>query len=111
GLDTVTGERGVRLSGGQRQRVGLARALYHNPDVLVLDEATAALDNQTERRVMETIESLKQDRTVLMIAHRLSTVQRCDRLYFLKDGRIDATGTFDELAASHPDFRQMAEVV
>ncbi|GIV57657.1 MAG: ABC transporter ATP-binding protein [Rhodothermaceae bacterium] len=111
GLDTVTGERGVRLSGGQRQRVGLARALYHNPDVLVLDEATAALDNQTERRVMETIESLKRDRTVLMIAHRLSTVQRCDRLYFLKDGRIDATGTFDELAASHPDFRQMAEVV
>ncbi|QXD16215.1 ABC transporter ATP-binding protein/permease [Rhodocaloribacter litoris] len=111
GLDTVTGERGVRLSGGQRQRVGLARALYHNPDVLVLDEATAALDNQTERRVMETIESLKRDRTVLMIAHRLSTVQRCDRLYFLKDGRIDATGTFDELAASHPEFQQMAEVV
>ena len=110
GLDTVVGERGVRLSGGQRQRIGLARALYHDPEVLVMDEATAALDNHTEDLVMKALNSLQDGRTFIMIAHRLSTVQRCDRLYFLKDGCIDATGAYDELVAAHPEFQQMAEV-
>lgn len=110
GVETVVGERGVRLSGGQRQRVGLARALYHNPNVLMMDEATSALDNQTESLVMEALEALKDGRTFIIIAHRLSTVRNCDRLYFLRDGKIEARGTYDELVHAHHDFRRMAEV-
>ncbi len=111
GLDTVVGERGVRLSGGQRQRIGLARALYQNPDVLVLDEATSALDNRTERLVMKTLNELREGRTFILIAHRLSTVSDCDRLYFLKNGSIEAVGTYDELSNRHKEFQRMAEVV
>ncbi len=110
GLDTIVGERGVRLSGGQRQRVGLARALYHEPEVLVMDEATSSLDNHTESLVMQALTSVKEGRTFIMIAHRLSTVEQCDRLYFLKQGKIVAVGTFSELVAQYSDFRQMAEV-
>jgi ATP-binding cassette subfamily C protein len=110
GIATTVGEDGVRLSGGQRQRVGLARAIYHNPDVLVMDEATSDLDNETERRVMEALNDLKADRTFVMIAHRLRTVQNCDRLFFMKQGRIAARGTYEELCATREDFRQMAQV-
>jgi ATP-binding cassette subfamily C protein len=110
GLDTIVGERGVRLSGGQRQRVGLARALYHEPEVLVMDEATSSLDSHTESLVMQALMSVKEGRTFIMIAHRLSTVEQCDRLYFLKQGKIVAVGTFSELVAQYSDFRQMAEV-
>ncbi len=110
GIETTVGEDGVRLSGGQRQRVGLARAIYHNPDVLVMDEATSDLDNETESRVMGTLNDLKADRTFITIAHRLSTVRDCDRLFFLKQGRIKARGTFEELCAAREDFRQMARV-
>ncbi|NNF03809.1 MAG: ABC transporter ATP-binding protein [Rhodothermales bacterium] len=110
GLETYVGERGVRLSGGQRQRIGLARALYNNPDVLIMDEATSALDNETESLVMQALDALKGDRTLIMIAHRLSTVMECDRLYFLKNGRIDARGTYDELRSAHGEFRKMANV-
>ncbi len=110
GLETNVGERGVRLSGGQRQRIGLARALYHNPDVLIMDEATSALDNETESEVMRALTALKGDRTIIIIAHRLSTVRDCDCLFFLKAGRLDAVGTFDELRSLHTDFRRMAEV-
>lgn len=110
GLDTVVGERGVRLSGGQRQRVGIARALYHNPEVLVMDEATAALDNQTEAGVMEAIEKLSREKTIIMIAHRLSTVKNCDRLYFMKNGQIYDSGTYDELCARNREFQRMAQV-
>ncbi|WP_263820504.1 ABC transporter ATP-binding protein [Salinibacter sp.] len=110
GIATTVGENGVRLSGGQRQRVGLARAIYHNPDVLVMDEATSDLDNETERRVMEALNDLKADRTFIMIAHRLRTVQNCDRLFFMKQGRIAARGTYEELCATREDFRQMAQV-
>ena len=88
GLDTVVGERGVRLSGGQRQRIGIARAIYHNPSVLVLDEATSALDTDTEHGVMEAIEALHGKKTVIIVAHRLSTVEYCERLYRIEDGRI-----------------------
>jgi ABC-type multidrug transport system fused ATPase/permease subunit len=88
GLDTVVGERGVRLSGGQRQRIGIARALYHDPEVLVFDEATSALDSDTERNVVETIKSLQGDKTILVIAHRLSTIKYCDRVYKVDDGQI-----------------------
>lgn len=110
GLDTLVGERGVRLSGGQRQRVGIARALYHNPEVLVMDEATAALDNQTEAGVMEAVEKLSGEKTLIMIAHRLSTVKNCDRLYFMNQGQIVDTGTYEELCQRNREFQQMAQV-
>ena len=88
GLDTVVGERGVRLSGGQRQRIGIARALYHQPRVLVLDEATSSLDTDTERAVMATVRALKGEKTLIIVAHRFSTVEHCDRLYRFEEGRV-----------------------
>ena len=97
GLETVVGERGVRLSGGQRQRIGIARALYHNPDVLVLDEATSSLDTETEHGVMQAVQALQGEKTVIIVAHRLSTVEYCDRLYRLESSRIVDEGTFEEV--------------
>ena len=97
GLDTVVGERGVRLSGGQRQRIGIARALYHRPSVLVLDEATSSLDTETEHGVMQAVRALQGDKTVIIVAHRLSTVEYCDRLYRLHAGRIVDEGKFEEV--------------
>jgi ABC-type multidrug transport system fused ATPase/permease subunit len=104
GYATFVGERGIRLSGGQRQRIGIARALYKRAQVLVLDEATAALDNSTEQAVMEAVEGLSRELTIVMIAHRLSTVQRCDRLIHLERGDIRAQGSPDHLliAPSQP---------
>lgn len=110
GLDTVVGEHGVRLSGGQRQRLGIARALYFNPQVLVMDEATSALDNQTEAEVMQAIQNLKKERTFIMIAHRLSTVRNCDRLYFLENGKIINSGSYDELMNQSSSFRKMVAI-
>jgi ABC-type multidrug transport system fused ATPase/permease subunit len=97
GVDTQVGERGVRLSGGQRQRIGIARALYHHPEVLLLDEATAALDMETERGVMDAIYRLKGSVTVIIVAHRMATVERCDRLYRLEQGQIVASGSYAEI--------------
>jgi len=97
GLDSVVGERGVRLSGGQRQRIGIARALYSEPELLVLDEATSALDSQTEAEVMDAVLGLKGKKTILIVAHRLSTVQRCDFIIQLKDGAVSALGTYSEI--------------
>ncbi|MFP4027805.1 MAG: ABC transporter ATP-binding protein [Candidatus Brocadiia bacterium] len=108
GVDTEVGQRGIRLSGGQRQRIGIARAIYHNPDVLVMDEATSNLDSATERAIVESVNELKGDRTIIMIAHRLTTVQDCDTLYFLREGRLQAQGTYDELLENCPAFREMA---
>lgn len=108
GLDTLVGDRGIRLSGGQRQRVCIARALYPDPEVLVFDEATSALDNLTEKRIVEELEALMGDRTLIVIAHRLSTVERCDRLYMMRDGQIEASGTYAELTESSPLFQQLA---
>jgi len=96
-LETVVGERGVRLSGGQRQRIGIARALYHNPSVLVLDEATSSLDTPTEHGVMQAVQALQGSKTVLIVAHRLSTVEYCDRLYKIENARITEEGTFHEV--------------
>ncbi len=111
GLDTVIGERGARLSGGQRQRIGIARALYHDPQVLVMDEATSALDNITEQHIITAIETLRGKRTIIMIAHRITTVMNCDTLYFMEDGRITDAGTYTELLARNAGFREMAKEV
>ncbi|MBW4659240.1 MAG: ATP-binding cassette domain-containing protein [Drouetiella hepatica Uher 2000/2452] len=97
GVQTQVGERGVRLSGGQRQRIGIARALYHEREILVLDEATSALDNETEQRVSEAIRALAGKKTVIIIAHRLSTVEHCDRVYLLEQGRIVKSGSYAEV--------------
>tara|TARA_X000000950_G_scaffold286857_1_gene397078 strand:- start:653 stop:2443 length:1791 start_codon:yes stop_codon:yes gene_type:complete len=102
---TIIGERGIRLSGGQRQRIGIARALYHNPQVLILDEATSALDNQTEIAVMDALDNLSENITVIMIAHRLTTVKKCDKIFLLEDGKIKNKGTFEELVNTDENFR------
>ena len=105
---TKIGERGVRLSGGQRQRIGIARALYHNPQVLILDEATSALDNQTEKAVMDAVNNLNKDITTIIIAHRLSTVKKCDQIFLLKKGKLESQGTFEELIKINESFRENA---
>lgn len=110
GYDTLVGERGVRLSGGQRQRIGIARALYHNPDVLVLDEATSSLDTMTEEAVIDAIHELMGRKTIVMIAHRLTTVRDADVIYLMDKGTIVASGTFDELVARNKKFRAMAKM-
>lgn len=107
GLETIVGERGVRLSGGQRQRIGIARALYHNPEVLVMDEATSALDNETESEITKAIAQFSRQKTVIIIAHRLTTVQHCDTLFVMKHGQIIESGTYAELLANSPDFQNM----
>lgn len=104
---TVIGERGIRFSGGQRQRLGIARALYNDPEFLVLDEATSDIDNITEEYITDAIQSLAGKKTLLVVAHRLGTVKRCDRICVLDNGEIIASGTFDELAASNPVFQRM----
>ena len=106
--ETEVGERGVRLSGGQRQRIGIARALYHDPAILVFDEATSALDNATEKAVMDAVNALSHDKTIIMIAHRLSTVKKCDQIVFLEQGAINAKGTYEELLRKSQSFQQMA---
>jgi ABC-type multidrug transport system fused ATPase/permease subunit len=107
GYNTTVGERGVRLSGGQRQRIGIARALYHSPSVLILDEATSALDNITERAVMDAVNNLGHNITIILIAHRLSTVRQCDQIYLLENGQIKASGTFEELNIQSNLFQKM----
>jgi ATP-binding cassette, subfamily B, bacterial PglK len=104
GLDTAVGERGVRLSGGQRQRVGLARALYTQPSVLVLDEATSNLDQLTERQIVETLTALRGGVTMIVVTHRLATVRNCDRVLYLEDGAQRAVGSFEGVSAAIPEF-------
>ena len=103
---TTIGERGIRLSGGQRQRIGIARALYHDPKVLIFDEATSALDGTTEKIVMDAINNLRKDITIIIIAHRLSTVKRCDKIYVLEKGKLKAEGNFNELIELDSQFRE-----
>lgn len=110
GYDTVLGERGVRLSGGQRQRIAIARALLRNPPVLILDEATSALDTESERLVQQALDELLHDRTVLVIAHRLSTVRQADRIVVLENGRIVQQGTHDELLTVGGLYRRLYEM-
>ena len=109
GYHTVVGERGIRLSGGQRQRLAIARALYGDADVIVFDEATSALDTATESAVMEAIEALHGRKTVILIAHRLSSVRTCDTLFLLQDGRLVAQGSLAELERTSPEFAQLTQ--
>ena len=104
---TTVGERGIRLSGGQRQRIGIARALYHRPQVLIMDEGTSALDNLTERAVMDALHNAKYESTIILIAHRLSTVKTCDKIFLLEKGELKGQGTFDELMQSNQLFQSM----
>jgi ABC-type multidrug transport system fused ATPase/permease subunit len=108
GYDTMVGERGIRLSGGQRQRIGSARALYHDPDVLIMDEATSALDNLTEKAVMDAVHNLGHAKTIILIAHRLTTVQNSDTIFMLEQGRLVAQGSYEELLDTSRKFRAMA---
>ncbi len=110
GYNTRVGERGIRLSGGQRQRLGIARALYHDPNVLVLDEATSALDGVTEETIFNAVNDIGKFKTIVMIAHRISTVRNCDVIYLLEHGRVVARGSYDDLLESSPQFRAIAQV-
>ena len=108
--NTFVGERGIRISGGQIQRIGIARALYHNPEILVFDEATSALDNVTEKNIMSSIKTLSQKKTIIIVAHRLSTIKNCDQIYLIDKGKISAQGTYDELIKSSKSFYDMVYV-
>lgn len=109
GLDTSIGEDGARFSGGQRQRIGIARALYHDPELLVFDEATSALDTRTEQEIAEAIDNLKGRKTIIIIAHRLTTIANCDRIFLLSHGRLAEAGTFSDLAKTSEEFRRMVQ--
>ena len=111
GIDTQVGERGAQISGGQRQRLGIARAMFTKPKLLVLDEATSALDGETESQISQAINSLKGSVTVVLIAHRLSTVRDADLVVYMDEGRIVATGSFEEVRAAVPDFDRQAQVM
>jgi ATP-binding cassette, subfamily B, bacterial PglK len=107
-FDSQVGERGIRISGGQSQRIGIARSLYKQTSILVFDEATSALDSATEKKVMEAIKELNQNFTILMLAHRISTLQACDTIVELENGNVKAKGTFEEMLESSASFRQIA---
>ncbi len=107
GYETIVGERGAKLSGGQVQRIGIARALYSNPSVVVFDEATSALDNITERAVMDAVNNLLHKKTIIMIAHRLSSVRNCDIIYVMDKGRIVESGSYEELLDTSVIFKKM----
>jgi ATP-binding cassette, subfamily B, bacterial PglK len=107
--ETIVGERGARLSGGQIQRIGIARALYNNPSVLILDEATSSLDNITENTIMDSIEDLSHKKTIIMIAHRISTLKGCDIIHLMSNGKIIESGTYDDLINHSETFKKMAK--
>ncbi|MBU46982.1 MAG: multidrug ABC transporter ATP-binding protein [Flavobacteriales bacterium] len=109
GIDTRVGERGVQLSGGQRQRVGIARALYNNADVLIFDEATSALDSITEKHIMDAIHDFSGRKTIVMIAHRITTVEQCDIIYLIEDGEVADQGNYIDLSSRNKTFRKMAK--
>jgi HlyD family secretion protein len=107
GVNSLVGERGVQLSGGQRQRIGIARALYHDPEVLVFDEATSALDGVTERVIMDAIDSFEGSKTIIIIAHRLKTIKNCNQIFYIEKGSIVAQGKYSELLSRNAMFRKL----
>ena len=108
GVHTKVGERGVQLSGGQRQRIGIARALYHKAEVLVFDEATSSLDGITEKMIMQAVHKFSDEKTIIMIAHLLKTVEKCDQIFFIDEGKVADQGTFQELIEKNKKFKNMA---
>lgn len=110
GLNTVIGERGIQISGGQRQCIGLARTLYHNPYVIILDEATSNLDNESEHYINSMLEKLYGIKTIIIVAHHLKTVRNCDKIIFMKHGHIDGSGTFEGLKHSNLGFRKLVDL-
>jgi ABC-type multidrug transport system fused ATPase/permease subunit len=111
GLNSEVGERGAKLSGGQRQRLGIARALLNNPKIIILDEATSSMDSLTENEINQTIESLKDTVTLIIIAHRLSSVKNSDKVIYINNGNAIAVGTFDDVRNSVPDFDKQAKLM
>jgi ABC-type multidrug transport system fused ATPase/permease subunit len=111
GIDTEVGERGAKLSGGQRQRLGIARAMFTRPHLLVLDEATSSLDGETEASISDAIHDLRGSTTVVMIAHRLSTVRNADVVVYLSEGKVRSIGTFNEVRKAVPDFDRQAKLM
>jgi ATP-binding cassette, subfamily B, bacterial PglK len=107
GLDTFVGERGTRISGGQRQRIGIARALYNNPEILILDEATSSLDNMTEKKIMNDINAMKNTKTLIIVAHRLNTIKKCNKILLIENGRIVAIDTYDNLSRFNSTFQKI----
>ena len=107
GLDTIVGENGVKVSGGQLQRVGIARALYFDPEIIILDEATSSLDNRTELKFMESIQALKGKKTFIISAHRLSTIENCDEIHLLRNGKIESSGNYNDLITNSKHFREI----
>lgn len=107
---TIVGERGIRLSGGQIQRIGIARALYHNPQLLIFDEATSALDNLTEKEVMDAINKLGNKITIIIVAHRLSTVKKCEKIFLFDKGELKGEGTYDQMIENNKKFREMTQL-
>ena len=110
-LDAIVGDKGSRLSGGQRQRLGIARALLTKPEVVVLDEATSSLDSQTEQNITESILKLSGKVTVIIIAHRLSTVKNADVIVYLEDGKLKSVGNFEKIRINVPDFDKQAKLL
>ena len=108
GLETIVGEKGIRLSGGQQQRVGIARALYRDPEILILDEATSALDGITEGRLLHFIQTLAEEKTIIMVAHRLTTLKECDTIFLIEQGRLMDQGSYSFLMETNLTFRRMA---
>ena len=96
-MDTIFGERGIKISGGEKQRVSIARAFYNKPNIIIMDEATSSLDNNTEKEFMKSIEKIKNNSTLIIIAHRLTTVKNCDTIYLISDGQIKDQGNYDEI--------------
>ena len=111
GINTKTGDRGTRLSGGQRQRLGIARAMFTRPKLLILDEATSSLDGETEANITESVQKMRGEVTVVMIAHRLSTVRHADLVVYMESGKVVATGNFDEVRKLVPNFDKQAQLM
>jgi len=111
GLNTQTGDRGTRLSGGQRQRLGIARAMFTRPLLLILDEATSSLDGETEANITDSVQKMRGEVTVVMIAHRLSTVRHADLVVYMESGKVVATGNFDEVRKLVPNFDKQAQLM